>query len=260
MIQILLNKVYESGIRLPENSMKCSLIMFSKPCDFPRFRCSIASRISFSKAVLSTLDPISCITSLEFANPLTCSMEVSFVIIVCFDCACPVEGNCKGNTGSFVQAWKKYLIGNIAATNHVLLIRLHMISSLSINLCFNGYPHPPPSDLDFLIEICPLSVSCLSWLSLLSLTFHIFVFSRTAGSLFQPNMAHGLLGWKEFKLCSNEGPWPYPRGDNSDTVKIHSRLLKYFPRTSAWTNFNHQTWSKESVKGHALYQGLIIAT
>ena len=135
-----------------------------------------------------------------------------------------------------------------------------MISSLSINLCFNGYPHPSTSDLDFLIEICPLSVSWLSWLSLLSLTFHIFVFSRTAGSLFQPNMAHGLLGWKEFKLCSNEGPWPYPRGDNSDTVKIHSRLLKYFPRTSAWTNFNHQTWSKESVKGNALYQGLIIAT
>ena len=111
---------------------------------------------------------------------------------------------------------KKYLIGNIAATNHVLLIRLHMISSLSINLCFNGYPHPPPSDLCFLIEICPLSVSWLSWLSLLSLTFHIFVFSRTAGSFFQPNMAQSLLGWKEFKLCSNEGPWPYPRGDNSD--------------------------------------------
>ena len=224
MIQILLNKVFKSGIRLPENSMKYSLIMFSKPCDVPRYRCSIASRISFSvissssssNTVLSTLGPISWITSLEFANPLTCSMEVSFVIIVCFGCACLVGGNCKGNTGSFVQAWKKYLIGNIAATNHVLLIRLHITSSLSINLCFNGYPHPPPSDLDFLIEICPLSVSCLSWLSLLSLTFHIFVFSRTAGSLFQPNMAQSLLGWKEFKLCSNEGPWPYPRGYNSD--------------------------------------------
>ena len=47
---------------------------------------------------------------------------------------------------------------------------------------------------------------------------------------FQPNMPQSILEWRVF---SNEGPRPFPRGDNCEIVKIHWQNLKmFFSRTT----------------------------
>ena len=51
---------------------------------------------------------------------------------------------------------------------------------------------------------------------------------------------------KAFQVCSNEGPRPFPRGDNYETVKIHWRNWKKFLLQNHGINF-HQTWFKASL-------------
>ena len=43
---------------------------------------------------------------------------------------------------------------------------------------------------------------------------------------------------KGIQVCSNEGPYPFPRGDNYKIAKIKNLLLQ-----NHWANFN-QTWHK----------------
>ena len=50
--------------------------------------------------------------------------------------------------------------------------------------------------------------------------------------------------WEE--VCSNEGPCPFPRGDNSEIAKIHWRNLKNSLLQKYWANFI-QTWHKASL-------------
>jgi hypothetical protein len=93
------------------------------------------------------------------------------------------------------------------------------------------------------LSICP-SV-CLS-VCLLNIYIFDFFF-RTAGPILTR------LGTKHpwakgIQNCTHEGQPPSPRGDNSERVKIHWKLLKiFFFRTSCLlANFN-QTWYKSSL-------------
>ena len=68
----------------------------------------------------------------------------------------------------------------------------------------------------------------LSSSSLLSCTFHIFIiFSRTTGPISSKHSTkHSwVMG---IQVCSNEGPRPFPRGDNYELAKIHWRNFKIF--------------------------------
>ena len=68
---------------------------------------------------------------------------------------------------------------------------------------------------------------------LLLLTFHIFIFfSRTTGPI-SNKLGTNYLWVKGIQVCSNEGPCPFPRGDNYKIVKIHRWNLKiFFSRTT----------------------------
>ena len=46
--------------------------------------------------------------------------------------------------------------------------------------------------------------------------------------LFKPNSAQSILGWRKFRF-DNEGPRPFPKGNNNEIVKIHWRNLKFSP-------------------------------
>ena len=64
-------------------------------------------------------------------------------------------------------------------------------------------------------------------------TFHIFIFfSRTAGPISTKlGTKHSWV--KGIQVCPNEGPRPFPRGDNYEIVKIHWQNLKiFFSRTT----------------------------
>ena len=74
-------------------------------------------------------------------------------------------------------------------------------------------------------------------------------------SQFQPNLAQSMHPWVRIQICSNEGPRPFPRGDNYEIVKYIYEIKKSSsPETLA--NFN-QTWCYEihfftiSIKLHA---------
>ena len=73
---------------------------------------------------------------------------------------------------------------------------------------------------DFLIGCRPsgcLSVNVFLW------TFHLFIFfSRTTGTI-STKLGTKYSWVKGIQVCSNEGPCPYPRGDNYKTTKIHWR-------------------------------------
>jgi hypothetical protein len=66
-----------------------------------------------------------------------------------------------------------------------------------------------------------------------SVNFYIFDFSsRTTGPILTRLGTDHVWG-EGFQVCSNEGDYPSPRGDNSESVKIHWKLLKiFFFRTS----------------------------
>jgi hypothetical protein len=53
-----------------------------------------------------------------------------------------------------------------------------------------------------------------------SVNFHIFDFSRTTGPILTRLGTDHLWG-KGFQVCSNEGDCSSPRGDNSESVKLH---------------------------------------
>ena len=57
----------------------------------------------------------------------------------------------------------------------------------------------------------------------------LFTFSSSSPEplgQFQPNLAQSMN-----QVCSNEGPRPFPRGDNYELAKIHSKNLKSSPES-----------------------------
>ena len=66
--------------------------------------------------------------------------------------------------------------------------------------------------------------------------YELFTFPSSSNEplrLFQPNLVQSFLGWREFKFCSQEGPWFFPRGDNNKRVKTYWQILKiFFSRTT----------------------------
>ena len=56
--------------------------------------------------------------------------------------------------------------------------------------------------------------------------FKIF-FSRTNGTI-STKLGTKHFWVKKIQICSNEGPWPFPRGDSYEIRKIHWRILKKF--------------------------------
>ena len=65
-----------------------------------------------------------------------------------------------------------------------------------------------------------------------SLTNLKIVFSRTTG-LISTKFSTKHPWVKGIQVCSNEGPHPFPRGDNCEIVKIHWQYLKiFFSRTT----------------------------
>ena len=80
-----------------------------------------------------------------------------------------------------------------------------------------------------LFVVSPSSMASL----LLSKYFYIFIFFlRTTGPIsIKLGTKHPWV--QGIKVCSNEGPCPFPRGDNYEIVKIHWRNLKIvFSRTT----------------------------
>ena len=89
---------------------------------------------------------------------------------------------------------------------------------------------------------------CLSSVRL-SVNFYIFdFFSRTTGPILTKLGTNHPWG-EGIQVCSNEGDCPSPRGDNSETVKIHWKFLKiFFSRTSCPNSIKlgtHYPWMKE---------------
>ena len=61
--------------------------------------------------------------------------------------------------------------------------------------------------------------------------YELFTFPSSSNEplrQFQPNLVQSFLGWREFKFCSQEGPWFFPRGDNNKRVKTYWQILKSF--------------------------------
>ena len=78
----------------------------------------------------------------------------------------------------------------------------------------------------FLTKICPLSVVVV--VLVVVVNFHIFIFfSKTAGPI-STKLGTKHPWVKGIQVCANEGPRPFPRGDNYKIVKIHWRNIKIF--------------------------------
>ena len=82
-------------------------------------------------------------------------------------------------------------------------------------------------------------------------------FSRTTGSI-STTLGTNYPWVKGIHFCSNEGPCPFPRGDNNEITKTQSRIFKiFFSRTpepiSTKIGKNHP-WVKGihffSIEGH----------
>ena len=82
----------------------------------------------------------------------------------------------------------------------------------------------------------------------LSVNFYIFdFFSRTAMPILTKLGTNHPWG-EGIQVCSNEGDCSSPRGNNSETVKIHWKFLKIFSRTSCPNSIKlstHYPWMKE---------------
>ena len=96
--------------------------------------------------------------------------------------------------------------------------------SICIYLCFVFLAHLRQRlKWDFLIKICPLFVVVV-----VRKTFYIFIFSsRTSGPI-STKLGTKHLWVKGIQVCLNEGPHPFPRGDNKEIAKIHWPTLKIF--------------------------------
>ena len=113
-----------------------------------------------------------------------------------------------------------------------------------------------------------LSVVCLSFCLFVRLkTFHIFnFFSRTTWPISTKHATkHPWV--KKIQVCSNEGSRPFPRGDNTENVKLYWKYLKiFFSRTvwPIWTKLGTKhPWVEGfkfvQMKGHAFFQETIIS-
>ena len=60
---------------------------------------------------------------------------------------------------------------------------------------------------------------------------HLKIFSRTIGPILT-RLSTNYLWVKVIQICSKEGDSPFPRGDDSERIKIHWKLLRIFSRTS----------------------------
>ena len=66
----------------------------------------------------------------------------------------------------------------------------------------------------------------------LSVCFNIFIFSWTTGPILTKlGTKHPWV--KGIQFCSNEGPRPFPRGDNYQIAKIHWQILKIYSSRTA---------------------------
>ena len=72
--------------------------------------------------------------------------------------------------------------------------------------------------------------------------------------LLQNHWANFYLTWHKASLsevdsiCSNEGPRPFPRGDNNEIAKIHWRNLKiFFSRTKGPNSLSLPLWEKQNM-------------
>ena len=73
--------------------------------------------------------------------------------------------------------------------------------------------------------------------------FHIFnFFSRTSGPIWT-KLGTKHLWVKGIQICSNEGPCPFPRGDNSEIVKLNWKYFKIF-----FSRITGPIWTKLSTK------------
>ena len=76
---------------------------------------------------------------------------------------------------------------------------------------------------DHLSSVVCLSICLSVCLSVCLSTFHIFIFfSRTTGPI-STKLGTKHPWVKGIQVCSNEGPRPFPRGDDYEIVKIHWR-------------------------------------
>ena len=80
-----------------------------------------------------------------------------------------------------------------------------------------------------LIACCPLSIFLYVCLSVNFSHFHLLQNQLSIS----PKLGTKHPWVKGIQVCSNEGPRPFPRGDNYEIVKIHWRNLKiFFSRTT----------------------------
>ena len=90
----------------------------------------------------------------------------------------------------------------------------------------------------FLITISPVSVVVVVVVVVQISQYHLLLQNHWA------NLIHTNYPWlKGIQVCSNEGPRPFPRGDNNEIAKIHWQILKIIiSRTTGpiltkfWTN------------------------
>ena len=85
-------------------------------------------------------------------------------------------------------------------------------------------------------------------------TFHIFIFfSRTTGPI-STKLGTKHPWVKGIQVCSNEGPRPFPRGDNYEIVKIHWWNFKIFlSRTT-------EPFSTKLVTKHSWVKGIQVCS
>ena len=75
--------------------------------------------------------------------------------------------------------------------------------------------------------------------------YHLVFFSSMIITFFS-GKSWNLLDLFQIQVCSNEGPCPFPRGDNYEIAKNTLTKLKNLLLQNHWANFN-QTWPKASL-------------
>ena len=103
---------------------------------------------------------------------------------------------------------------------------------------------------NFCRNILQITSCCLKLFIFLTRKIIFFIFfSRITGpiSIILGTMHHWLKG---IQVCSNEGPSPFPRGENYEITKIHCQNLKiFFWRTTGPISTKLSTkhpWVKDS--------------
>ena len=76
--------------------------------------------------------------------------------------------------------------------------------------------------------------------------FFLISSSRESMEPISTNLGTKYSWVEEIQVCSNEGPQPFPRGDNDQIAKIHWQNLKNLFLKNRWAKCN-QTWHKASL-------------